>query len=315
MIERIHGDGVAVLLVEQNVALALGLASPRLRARGGRDRRVRHAGALRQQPHIRRAYLGLDRYHRMIESDYLRIIDAGLAARARPAQARHRRRGRHGGACRRVRTLARRTRSDRPRSEAARRRAHLHDARAVHATASTAKRARCASRARTSSRSRTWRSSGCEARLHDEQSRRLVPPVRPQAPLARDRCGSAPRRRAPRRARARRHVRARCGAGARRRCRGACEAAKARGRRSSRKYDGYSTREFLEEQQLVGAAIELFGLVHEPGIADELVLPRAPARGGRATSTSTGAHRRRHGSAAARRSCPARAAASVSARA
>jgi branched-chain amino acid transport system ATP-binding protein len=44
MIERIHGEGVAVLLVEQNVALALDVAHPRLRARGRLHRRRGHAG-------------------------------------------------------------------------------------------------------------------------------------------------------------------------------------------------------------------------------------------------------------------------------
>jgi branched-chain amino acid transport system ATP-binding protein len=59
MIERIHKDGVAVLLVEQNVALALGLASRAYVLEEGAIVACDTPDALRQQPHIRRAYLGL----------------------------------------------------------------------------------------------------------------------------------------------------------------------------------------------------------------------------------------------------------------
>ena len=59
MIERIHGDGVAVLLVEQNVALALGLASRAYVLEEGTIVACDTPEALRQQPHIRRAYLGM----------------------------------------------------------------------------------------------------------------------------------------------------------------------------------------------------------------------------------------------------------------
>jgi branched-chain amino acid transport system ATP-binding protein len=59
MIERIHGDGVAVLLVEQNVGLALGLASRAYVLEEGTIVARDTPDALRQQPHIRRAYLGL----------------------------------------------------------------------------------------------------------------------------------------------------------------------------------------------------------------------------------------------------------------
>ena len=59
MIERIHADGVAVLLVEQNVALALGLASRAYVLEEGAIVACDTPEALRQQPHIRRAYLGL----------------------------------------------------------------------------------------------------------------------------------------------------------------------------------------------------------------------------------------------------------------
>jgi branched-chain amino acid transport system ATP-binding protein len=59
MIERIHGEGVAVLLVEQNVALALGLASRAYVLEEGAIVACDTPDALRQQPHIRRAYLGI----------------------------------------------------------------------------------------------------------------------------------------------------------------------------------------------------------------------------------------------------------------
>jgi branched-chain amino acid transport system ATP-binding protein len=59
MIERIHAEGVAVLLVEQNVALALGLASRAYVLEEGAVVACDAPDALRQQPHIRRAYLGI----------------------------------------------------------------------------------------------------------------------------------------------------------------------------------------------------------------------------------------------------------------
>ena len=59
MIERIHREGVAVLLVEQNVALALGLASRAYVLEEGAIVACDTPDALRQQPHIRRAYLGI----------------------------------------------------------------------------------------------------------------------------------------------------------------------------------------------------------------------------------------------------------------
>ena len=59
MIERIHADGVAVLLVEQNVALALALASRAYVLEEGAIVACDTPEALRQQPHIRRAYLGI----------------------------------------------------------------------------------------------------------------------------------------------------------------------------------------------------------------------------------------------------------------
>jgi branched-chain amino acid transport system ATP-binding protein len=59
MIERIHGEGVAVLLVEQNVALALAVASRAYVLEEGAIVACDTPDALRQQPHIRRAYLGL----------------------------------------------------------------------------------------------------------------------------------------------------------------------------------------------------------------------------------------------------------------
>ena len=59
MIERIHADGVTVLLVEQNVALALDIATRACVLEEGRIVAEDVPAALRAQPHIRRAYLGL----------------------------------------------------------------------------------------------------------------------------------------------------------------------------------------------------------------------------------------------------------------
>ncbi len=59
MIERIHAEGVAILLVEQNVALALGVASRAYVLEEGSIVACDTPDALRAQPHIRRAYLGL----------------------------------------------------------------------------------------------------------------------------------------------------------------------------------------------------------------------------------------------------------------
>jgi len=59
MIEKIHAEGVAVLLVEQNVALALALADRAYVLEEGAIVACDTPDALRQQPHIRRVYLGL----------------------------------------------------------------------------------------------------------------------------------------------------------------------------------------------------------------------------------------------------------------
>ena len=59
MIERIHAEGVAVLLVEQNVSLALGLASRAYVLEEGTIVACDTPDALKAQPHIRRAYLGI----------------------------------------------------------------------------------------------------------------------------------------------------------------------------------------------------------------------------------------------------------------
>jgi branched-chain amino acid transport system ATP-binding protein len=59
MIGRIHAEGVSILLVEQNVALALGVASRAYVLEEGRIVASDTPEALRRQPHIRRAYLGL----------------------------------------------------------------------------------------------------------------------------------------------------------------------------------------------------------------------------------------------------------------
>jgi branched-chain amino acid transport system ATP-binding protein len=59
MIERIHREGVAVLLVEQNVAMALAIADRAYVLEEGEIVASDTPDALREQPHIRRAYLGV----------------------------------------------------------------------------------------------------------------------------------------------------------------------------------------------------------------------------------------------------------------
>jgi branched-chain amino acid transport system ATP-binding protein len=59
MIRRIHAEGVAVLLVEQNVALALGVADRAYVLEEGAIVACDTPERLREQPHIRRAYLGI----------------------------------------------------------------------------------------------------------------------------------------------------------------------------------------------------------------------------------------------------------------
>ena len=59
LIERIHAEGVSVLLVEQNVALALDVATRAYVLEEGCIVAEDAPAALRAQPHIRRVYLGL----------------------------------------------------------------------------------------------------------------------------------------------------------------------------------------------------------------------------------------------------------------
>lgn len=59
MIGEINAGGVAVLLVEQNVALALDIATRAYVLEEGRIVAEDTPAVLRTQPHIRRAYLGL----------------------------------------------------------------------------------------------------------------------------------------------------------------------------------------------------------------------------------------------------------------
>ena len=58
MIEQINANGMAVLLVEQNVALALDIATRAYVLEEGRIVAEDTPAALKTQPHIRRAYLG-----------------------------------------------------------------------------------------------------------------------------------------------------------------------------------------------------------------------------------------------------------------
>ena len=59
IIRRVHADGTAILLVEQNVAMALDVASRAYVLEEGRIVAEGVPAELRAQPHIRRAYLGL----------------------------------------------------------------------------------------------------------------------------------------------------------------------------------------------------------------------------------------------------------------
>jgi branched-chain amino acid transport system ATP-binding protein len=59
IIRDINVDGVAVLLVEQNVAMALDVASRAYVLEEGRTVADGEPSALAAEPHIRRAYLGL----------------------------------------------------------------------------------------------------------------------------------------------------------------------------------------------------------------------------------------------------------------
>jgi branched-chain amino acid transport system ATP-binding protein len=58
VIEALHRDGVAVLLVEQNVAKALAVASRAYVLAEGRVVSGGSPAQLLAEPHIRRAYLG-----------------------------------------------------------------------------------------------------------------------------------------------------------------------------------------------------------------------------------------------------------------
>jgi len=58
VIETIHRDGVAILLIEQNAARALAVATRAYVLDGGRVVSAGRPADLLNQPHIRAAYLG-----------------------------------------------------------------------------------------------------------------------------------------------------------------------------------------------------------------------------------------------------------------
>ena len=62
-IQRIHADGVAVLLVEQNVSMALAIAQRSAVLEEGRIVALGLPDELMAQPELRRAYLGLEAEH------------------------------------------------------------------------------------------------------------------------------------------------------------------------------------------------------------------------------------------------------------
>jgi branched-chain amino acid transport system ATP-binding protein len=57
-IQQIHADGIAVLLVEQNVSMALRIAQRAAVLEEGRIVALGHPDELMAQPELRRAYLG-----------------------------------------------------------------------------------------------------------------------------------------------------------------------------------------------------------------------------------------------------------------
>ncbi len=59
-IRRIHADGIAVLLVEQNVGMALDVAERAAVLEEGRIVALGRPEELMARPELRRAYLGLD---------------------------------------------------------------------------------------------------------------------------------------------------------------------------------------------------------------------------------------------------------------
>ena len=160
----------------------------------------------------------------------------------------------------------------------------------------------CASRARTSSRWPTSRSSACHQRVHDEQPRRVVPPVRAQASLPRSGREAAPlgAHSVPENERGATWQR-----DVERALRPFIEQAR-RGRRRRLARDRRASTTTTprasswSEQQLVGSGDRDVRPAAEPGSADERVVPRTPARGGRELLHQHGADRRRHGSPAAR---------------
>ena len=65
-IRRIHADGIAVLLVEQNVSMALDIAERAAVLEEGRIVALGRPDELMARPELRRAYLGLDADHATI---------------------------------------------------------------------------------------------------------------------------------------------------------------------------------------------------------------------------------------------------------
>ena len=84
IIKRVNAEGVAVLLVEQNVAMALDIAARAYVLEQGRIVATGTPEALRcSEPHLRRAYLGADdrgrrRRRREVESSTSPAAHAGI---------------------------------------------------------------------------------------------------------------------------------------------------------------------------------------------------------------------------------------------
>ncbi len=75
-IRRIHADGIAVLLVEQNVSMALEVAQRAAVLEEGRIVAIGRPDQLMARPELRRAYLGLEPRRRAGG----RLISAGSSA-------------------------------------------------------------------------------------------------------------------------------------------------------------------------------------------------------------------------------------------
>ncbi len=90
LIERLHGEGLAILLVEQNVVQSLALAGRAYVMENGRIVLAGDAATLREDPALKKAYLGdVTPWDRPLPRRFSRALrDAAACARARSSPAR-----------------------------------------------------------------------------------------------------------------------------------------------------------------------------------------------------------------------------------